>query len=95
MAFTADRPVESGRSYRVIEVNGHGAQALDDFAGDTRLTVVKDGMSHRVIGDGATTTSGGVRFHQKDPGPDDRDVRVWLITDGGDGSFLAEPVAAF
>jgi hypothetical protein len=94
MIFTAYDPVESGCSYHVTEVDGHRPEALSDFTDDTRLTLVKGGMSHRLIGDGATT-DGGVRFHQKDPGPDDRDVRVWVITDRGDGTFLAEPVAAF
>jgi hypothetical protein len=94
MTFTAEDPVESGRSYRVTEVDGHRPDGLSDFTGETRLTLVKGGMSHRLIGDG-NTTGGGVRFHQKDPGPDDRDVRVWMITDRGDGTFLAEPVAAF
>ena len=94
MTFTAYDPVESGCNYQVTEVDGHRPEALSDFAGDTRLTLVKGGVSHRVIGDGAATDA-GVRFHQKDPGPDDRDVRVWVITDRGDGIFLAEPVAAF
>ena len=92
MTFTAYDPVESGCSYDVAEVDGHRPEALSDFAGDTQLTLVKGGVSYRLIGDGATTDD-RVRFHQKDP--DDRDVRVWVITDGGDGTFLAEPVAAF
>ena len=100
MTFTADEPVESGRSYHVTEVDGRRPESLSDFAGETRLTLIKGGMTHRIVGDGAATgdgatTGGGVRFHQKDPGPDDRDVRVWVITDRGDRTFDAEPVAAF
>jgi hypothetical protein len=34
-----------------------------------------------------------VRFHQKDSGPDGKDVRVWTITLSND-VFLAEAVAA-
>jgi hypothetical protein len=34
--------------------------------------------------------SGRVRFHQKDLGPDGKDVRVWTISDPGDNSLLAE-----
>lgn len=94
MTFTAADPVASGRSYQVTEVDGHLPNGLSDFAGETRLTLVRDDMTHRLVGDGNTTGT-RVRFHQKDPGPDDRDVRVWVITDGGDGTFLAEPVAAF
>ena len=37
---------------------------------------------------------GTIRFHQKDPGPDDKDIRVWTITDRGSGTFLAETAAA-
>ena len=29
------------------------------------------------------------------PGPDDRHIRVWTITDHGGGTFLAEPAASF
>jgi hypothetical protein len=94
MTFTADEPVESGRSYDVTEVDGRRPEALSDFAGETRLTLIKGEMTHRIIGDGATT-GGGVRFYQKDPGPADRDVRVWVITDRGEGRFQAEPFAAF
>ncbi len=94
MTFTAYDPVESGCRYHVTDVDGHRPETLGDFAGDTRLTLVKGDVSHRLIGEGATTDA-GVRFHQKDPGPDDRDVRVWVITDRGDGTFFAEPVAAF
>ena len=46
----------------------------------------------RVSGDDDSET---IRFHQKDPGADDKDVRVWTITDHGDGTFLAAPAAAF
>ena len=100
MTFTADEPVESGCSYRVTEVDGRRPEALSDFTGDTRLTLIKGEMTHRLIGDGAAmgdgaTTGGVVRFYQKDPGPDDRDVRVWVVTDRGDRTFIAEPVAAF
>jgi hypothetical protein len=49
---------------------------------------------HRLIGGGARV-SATVRFHQKDPGPDDKDVRVWSITDEGAGNFVAVPCATF
>ena len=87
MTFTAADP----GAQRGSRAYGSG---LSDFAGETRLTLVRDDMTHRLVGDGNTTGT-RVRFHQKDPGPDDRDVRVWVFTDGGDGTFLAEPVAAF
>jgi hypothetical protein len=52
---------------------------------------LKNGQTRRLLGSGAAT-SDSVRFHQKDPGPDAKDVRVWSITVRGD-LFLAEPVA--
>ena len=94
MAFPVDQPVVSGQSYSVMEVDGHRPTGLADFVGTTAITLFRDGHSHRLIGDGAAT-SGTIRFHQKDPGPDDKDVRVWTITDHGAGTFLAEPAASF
>lgn len=72
MTFSADEPVESGCSYRVTEVDGHRPHALGDFAGDTRLTLVRGGMSHRLVGDGNTTGGGvavGCVFTRRIPGP--------------------------
>ena len=53
------------------------------------LTLVGSGLSHRVRGIGIDHL-GGVRFHQKDLGPDGRDVRVWTITHPGDHVLLAQ-----
>jgi len=86
MTFPVDQPVVSGQSYSVMEVDGHRPTGLADFVGTTAITLFRDGQSHRLIGDGAAT-SGTIRFHQKDPGPDDKDVRVWTITDHGGGTF--------
>ena len=58
------------------------------------MTLLMNGQTRRVIGSGAHR-SGSVRFHQKDPGPDGKDIRVWTITEGADGTFLAAPFAAF
>ena len=55
---------------------------------------MKDGQQLKLTG-AATETHGAVRFQQKDPGPADRDVRVWTITDPGTGTFLGRPSAAF
>jgi hypothetical protein len=89
-----DQPVISGQSYTVTAVDGRCPVGLADFVGNTALTVENGGTIHRLVGDGAET-SGTVRFHQKDPGPDDKDIRVWTITDHGTGTFLAEPAARF
>ena len=93
MTFPADQPVVSGQSYTVTAVDGHRPAALTDFIGTITVTLVRDGHRHHLIGDGAAT-SGTIRFHQKDPGPDDKDIRVWTITNRGGGTFLAETAAA-
>ncbi|HEY4990649.1 MAG TPA: hypothetical protein VII33_01035, partial [Nakamurella sp.] len=93
-SMNSDQPVVSGQCYTVTVVNGHHPVGLADFAGRTSLTVMKDGQVHSLVGEGAQT-SGMVRFHQKDPGPDDKDVRVWAVTEQAGGTFLAEPVARF
>lgn len=93
MIFTVDEPVISGECYTVLDVDGHRPAVLADFAGDTVMTLLKNGQTRRVLGAG-TETSGSVRFHEKEAGPDGKDVRVWLITVRGD-LFLAEPVPMF
>ena len=94
MSFTVDEPVISGECYTVVEVGGHRPEALADFAGDSVMTLLRNGQTRRVVGAG-TETAGSVRFHQKDPGPDGKDVRVWTITVRGGDLFLAEPVPTF
>lgn len=94
MTYTADDPAISGRCYTVVDVDGHAPAALTDFTGDTEMTLLLDGQTRRVIGSGAPAEgSDSVRFHQKDSGPDGKDVRVWTVI-VRDDLFLAEPVAA-
>ena len=52
------------------------------------------GTTLSVVGEG-TEIDGAVRLCQKDRGPAHRNVRVWTVTDQGDGTFVAEPFAAF
>jgi hypothetical protein len=80
MTMATDGPVISGLAYTVTEVDGHPPTGLAGCVGDRTLTLIGSGLSHRVRGTG-TNHSGGIRFHQKDLGPDGRDVRVWTITD--------------
>ena len=86
MTFNADEPAISGACYTVVDVDGHPPAALADFARDAAMTLLMNGQTRRVIGSGAHR-SGSVRFHQKDPGPDGKDVRVWTITVRGDLSW--------
>ena len=92
--MTVEEPVGSGQSYPVTAVGGHSPAALTDFVGTTEITLVKDGQVRRLIGGGARVST-IVRFHQKDPGPDAKDVRVWTISDEGAGNFVAVPCARF
>jgi hypothetical protein len=78
MTMTTQEPVVSGHGYTVTEVDGRPPAGLADCVGERLLTLVGNGLSHRVFGTG-TAVPGGVRFHQKDLGPDGRDVRVWTI----------------
>ena len=92
MAHYADEPVISGCCYTVVDVDGHPPAALGDFTGDAVMTLRLNGRTREVIGSGAQTLD-SVRFHQKDSGPDGKDVRVWTINLSND-VFLAEAVAA-
>ena len=75
-------------------MDGRRPTGLADCVGERLLTLVGNGLSHRVAGTGMVHT-GRVRFHQKDLGPDGKDVRVWTISDpGGGSSLLADTPAA-
>jgi len=89
-----DEPVISGECYTVLEVNKRRPSTLADFAGDTEMTLLKNGETRRIVGEGAET-AGSVRFHQKDAGPGGKDVRGWTITLRGRDLFLAEPTPTF
>jgi hypothetical protein len=94
MTTTAGEPVESGLQYLVTRVGGHRPAGLGDFAGEVYISLTKDGKRLDLMGCGAET-SGEVRFHQKDPGLHERDVRIWIITEQDGGRFCARPFAAF
>ena len=93
MTYNAGEPAISEGCYTVVDIDGHRPAALDDFTGDAAMTLLLNGQTCRVIGSGAPAPN-SVRFHQKDSGPDGKDVRVWTITVRGD-LYLAEPVASY
>jgi hypothetical protein len=95
MTYLADEPVGSGQRYPITDVDGRTPTALANFTGDVCLTLIHNGRAVQMLGSGCSVSGDGVRFHQKAPGPDDKDIRVWTVTQGRDGTFLAEPVAAF
>ncbi len=95
MSFLANEPVGSGQLYQVTDVDGRTPSSLGNFTGDVCLTLIRNGRAVQMLGSGCAVADDGVRFHQKDPGPDGKDIRVWTITQCGDGGFLAAPLAAF
>ncbi len=95
MTFLADEPVGSGQQYPVTDVDGRTPSSLGNFTGDVCLTLIRNGHAVQMLGSGCAVAGDGVRFHQKDPGPDRKDIRVWSISQCGDGSFVAAPFASF
>jgi len=93
MTTGTDTPVMSGPPHTVIEIDGRPPTGLADCLGDRTLTLVRNGLAHRIHGTG-TDHPGGVRFQQKVLGPDGKDVRVWTITHPGDDVLLAQQCAA-
>jgi len=94
MTATADKPVESGLQYLITTVEGRQPKGLADFAGEVSLSLTRHDEQMELVGCGAER-SGQVRFHQKHPGLHNRDVRVWIISEQGNGRFCAQPLAAF
>jgi hypothetical protein len=88
MTMATDGPVISGLAYAVTEIDGRPPTGLSDCVGERTMTLVGNGLSHRVRGTGIDHL-GGIRFHQKDLGPDGKDVRVWTITDPHHDVLLA------
>jgi hypothetical protein len=84
----------SGQAYTITDVAGRPPLSLTDFENGASVTIVRNGSAQRLLGSGERTPD-GLRFHQKDAGADGKDVRVWAITEVGDGTFRAEPMAAF
>jgi len=90
MTMATDGPVISGLGLGLHghEIDGHPPTGLAGCLGDRTLTLVRSGLSQWIRGTG-TNHSGAIRFHQKDLGPDGKDVRVWTITHPSDDVLLA------
>jgi hypothetical protein len=52
MTMTTQEPVVSGHGYTIIEVDGRPPAGLADCVGEHLLTLVGNGLSHRVFGTG-------------------------------------------
>jgi hypothetical protein len=91
---SAAEPVESGQSYTITHVDGRQPESLDDFTGDVHLTLARNDQFLHVTG-AIARTADSVRFYQKDLALQDRDIRVWTITELDHSTFQAAPHAAF
>ena len=89
MTMATDGPVISRPPYTVTEIDGRPPTGLDGCVGERTLTLVGNGLTHRIRGTGIDHQR-GIRFHQKDLGPDGQDVRVWTITDQHHDALLAQ-----
>jgi hypothetical protein len=91
---SAAEPVESGQSYTITHVDGRQPESLDDFTGDVHLTLARNDQHLHVTG-AIARTADSLRFYQKDLALQDRDIRVWTITELDNSTFHAAPHAAF
>jgi hypothetical protein len=93
MSFTTPTTVPSGMSVRVLEVDGHPPNELQDFAGEVSFVV---GLDPPVLVHGTGRVDGPtVRFHEKDVDHSGKDIRVWAVRPERDGHFVAEHAAQF
>ena len=93
MSFTTPIAVPSGMSVRVLEVDGHQPNELQDFVGDVSFVVALDPP---VLVRGAGRVDGQtVRFHEKDVDHSGKDIRVWGVRAGDRSQFVAEHAAQF
>ena len=89
MSFPAPRPVVSGEPYEIRDVQGHAPRQLGDFTGETTFVVDVDDEGYRVCGPGVQTDE-YVRVYEKSVEGAGKDVRVWLVQPGDEGtSFTA------
>jgi hypothetical protein len=92
--MTAQTPlsVASGKPYPVAVPPAGDPVSLDLFLGDAEFAI--DGTDGQLLIRGHGVPLGDlVRFHEKDA-LGGKDVRVWHVSQQGDG-FVAETVAAF
>ncbi len=80
MPDLATDSVVSGVPYAVTRADGSPALALAEFVGDTAFRVHQAAQHSLISGSGMLTPGGDVvRFYQKDPGHEGRDIRVWRL----------------
>ena len=89
MSFPAPRPVVSGRAYPVQHARGRVPRQLGDFTGEGSLVIDLDGDEYTIWGPGVQAED-GVRVFEKSNEGAGKDIRVWVVCQGGEG-FTAMP----
>ncbi|MEO5832858.1 MAG: hypothetical protein ABJA16_09030 [Nakamurella sp.] len=80
MTELATDAVVSGVPYAVSRADGTPALTAIEFVGDTTFRVHQAARHSWVSGVGVPGPTGGeVRFYEKDPTHEGRDVRVWRL----------------
>ncbi len=88
MTFPAPRPVISGKAYPVHQARGRAPEELGDFTGDGSVLIDLDGETYTIWGPGVQSGD-SVRVHEKSDEGQGKDIRVWVVRQGGDGAFTA------
>ena len=88
-------PIASGTPYRVTHTDGQPPLAVTEFLGTHAFLIHQNRQHALVTGVGSLDAVGtGVRFYQKDPTHEGRDVRVWHLRALPDNMCVAEHQAA-
>jgi hypothetical protein len=95
MTDLATDSVVSGVPYAVTRSDGSPAAAVAEFVGEAAFLVHQAEQHSLVSGTGVLDVSGAaVRFYQKDPLHDGRDVRIWSLQVSDDSGVTARHDAA-
>lgn len=87
--------VVSGVPYAVTRSDGSPAATVAEFTGATAFLVHQAAQHSLICGTGVLDVAGtSVRFYQKDPQHDGRDVRIWRLQASEDAGVTARHDAA-
>ena len=88
-------PIASGTPYLVTRTDGQPPSTVREFLGAHSFLIHQDRQHSLVTGVGSPDAIGtGVRFYQKDPTHDGRDIRIWHLRALPDNRCVAEHEAA-
>jgi hypothetical protein len=81
--------VISGKAYLVQNTRGSVPRQLGDFTGEGSVVIDLDGDEYTIWGSGVQAEDGVRLFEKSDEGVG-KDIRVWVVCQGGEG-FTAMP----